>query len=74
MDVSKIKMEPVESSNLEAVGYDEENSLLFIRFQKGGVYVYFKVPRNIYEALMAAPSKGRFFHQAIRGKYDYMRL
>ena len=32
-------------------------------------YKYFGVPPPVYEGLLNAPSKGRYFNQAIRGRY-----
>lgn len=33
-------------------------------------YTYFGVPQDIYEALRDAPSRGRYFNSAIRGRFD----
>lgn len=51
----------VESSNLAEVGYDPDTNILEVAFKHGGVYRYFNVPSGVYTALMAAPSKGRYF-------------
>ena len=32
-------------------------------------YTYFDVPEAVYQALLDAPSRGRFFNQAIRDRY-----
>lgn len=37
---------------------------------QGRRYRYFGVPEFIYEALRDAESRGRFFNQSIRGKYE----
>jgi hypothetical protein len=63
---------PVQSSSLHSVGY--ENGVLEIQFQGGGVYRYFDVPDRIHQALLAAPSKGRFFNETIRDAYRYARV
>lgn len=62
----------VQSSNLQSIGY--ENGVLEIQFHSGGIYQYFDVPAQIHQALMAAPSKGEFFAQNIRGVYRYARV
>ncbi len=54
-------MTNVVSSNLQAVGYNETNQILYIEFKKSGTYQYIGVDRNIYEGLLNADSKGRFF-------------
>lgn len=56
----------VDSSQISAVGYDEGNKLLYIQFQNGTVYVYYNVVYYIYEGLLNAESKGKFFNDYIR--------
>ena len=60
---------PIQSSNLEAVGYDADNLVLEVEFKSGSVYQYEGVPISVYDALMVAPSAGRYFYDAIRDKY-----
>ena len=57
---------PVSSSNLASIGYDSQSLTLEIEFKDGSVYQYFDVPDNMYEDLMQAPSKGKFFHAYIK--------
>ena len=66
--------EPVESSNLKAVGYDPSQKKLRVQFQSGGDYAYRHVPSSTYQSLMNADSKGRNFHQNIRGRYAHAKL
>jgi hypothetical protein len=63
---------PVESTSIGSVGYAD--NVLEIRFRNGGVYRYFRVPPNVYECLMRAESKGRFFNLHIRNAYRFERL
>jgi len=56
------------------VGYDEQNKILEIEFKSGWVYQYYSVPLEIYDALMNAPSHGRFLHQFIKNKYRTKRV
>lgn len=65
---------PVSSASLRSVGYDDEDGTLELEFHGGGVYEYFDVPGRVYRDLLRAESKGRFFHDEIRGKFDYRRL
>jgi len=46
---------------------------MFVRFAHGDWYTYFAVPASIYEAFIAAESRGRFFHEQIRDRYPYRR-
>lgn len=69
-----IEMESVQSTNLSAVGYDEENRALRIEFHDSGTYEYYDVPRGVYEDLMQASSHGSYHHDHIRGNYDYRKV
>lgn len=57
---------PVQSSNLLSIGYKEEQSLLEVQFKGGSIYRYFDVPQETYAGLMAAPSRGKYFHANIK--------
>lgn len=65
---------PLASSSIASVGYDGEAAALELAFHSGGVYRYDDVPREVYEGLLRADSKGRFFHDHVRGEFDYRRL
>lgn len=67
-------MHDVESSALKSVGYDGSREVLVIKFTSGSVYEYDDVPRSVYEELMNAPSKGRFFNANIKGLYTCRRI
>lgn len=63
------------SSNIHSFSYDEETKILKITFIKGGrEYEYFGVPRMVYEGMILAPSRGKYFHQFIRYKYKQAEL
>lgn len=61
----------VESTTLATVAYDEARKLLQLEFCSRAVYLYFGVPATVYQALLDAPSKGRYFNQSIRGCFPY---
>jgi hypothetical protein len=63
----------VESSTLAALAYDEAREILQLEFRSCAVYRYFGVPAPVYEALLAASSKGKYFNRAIRGIFPYSR-
>lgn len=65
---------PVASSSIASVGYDGEANELELAFHSGGVYRYDDVPRDVYEGMLGADSKGRYFHDEIRGRFDYRRV
>ena len=69
-----MKRQPVVSSSLRSVGYDEASRTLEIEFRSGAVYRYYEVPPEVYRELMEAPSKGRCFQGAIRDNYRYAKV
>lgn len=60
----------VSSSCIANVYYTEETKELRIYFTKGGGHVYSDVPKSVYDGLMAAPSKGKYFNSVIRNSYN----
>ena len=64
----------VESATLATIGYDDALGILQLEFRSRAVYSYFGVPRPVYEALLAAPSKGGYFNHAIRGVFTHLRV
>lgn len=69
-----MEMTHVDSSNIEAVGYDEDSSTLQVEFKNGGIYQYFDVPENIYEGLRDADSVGKYLASIIKGSYRYSKV
>jgi len=65
---------PVKSSNIAEIGYDQSNEVLEVKFTSGGLYRYFRVEPLLNEDFLAADSKGEFFAQNIKGKYDFERV
>jgi hypothetical protein len=60
---------PVVSSMIRSVGYDPASQTLEITFPTGVTYRYAGVPPEVAEAFLAAESKGKYFHAAIRAVY-----
>lgn len=71
MDTFDIVLNPVTSSNLEAVGYCPDRRCLKVRFTSGATYRYLDVPPEVVEAFLAAPSLGKAFAADIRGAYAF---
>ncbi len=59
----------LSSSLISRIAYDEEARTLKVRFRDERAYVYSEVPARIYEALKTAPSAGRFYNDAVKGRY-----
>ncbi|MCY3811386.1 MAG: KTSC domain-containing protein [Gammaproteobacteria bacterium] len=65
----------IQSSSVDAIGYDPASGKLYVRFiGSGHAYVYRDVPETVYQSLMGAESKGRFVNERIKGAYEYRRL
>lgn len=64
----------VESSIVEWVGYDEAESKLTVAYNSGKKIEYQQVPKEEYEALMNAKSKGRYMRYSIIGLYPEVRI
>jgi hypothetical protein len=64
----------VNSSNIASVGYDAGSEILEIEFISGGTYQYSGVPEGVYEGMMGADSKGKYFHANINKKYPFTKL
>lgn len=63
-----IRITPVNSSKLLALGYDSGLFILRATFNpSNAMYDYFDVPPEVYAALMSAPSLGKFFGEQIAG-------
>jgi hypothetical protein len=60
-------MHSVDSSNVEAIGWNPDLHLLTVDFKNGSSYQYMGVPEEVYQAFMSAPSKGKFVWETLRG-------
>lgn len=67
-------MHKVESSNLDAVGYEAASSMMFVRFKRetgGKTYQYKNVPHHVYQELLEDDSPGKYFAAHIRNRPEY---
>jgi hypothetical protein len=69
-----MKMTPVESSHIKAIGYDEETKVMRVEYTQA-TYEYADVPKTVYEQIMSADSKGRALKEAnATNGFAYKRL
>ena len=69
------EMNFVDSSNIEAIGYDAETLELHVRFLKSGeTYVYYAVEEWRYQEFMQADSKGGYLNANIKPYYQCAKL
>ena len=75
--VTNIKMTPVMSSNIVALGYDKENKILRVIFKGNSSYLYFNVEEEIYNNLAQSESKGKTLNESVvrhKDKYKYIKI
>ena len=61
------------STAIEHISYDEAARELHVKFVGGGMYTYYAVPKSVHTAFRASSSKGTFFNQFIKNRYDFRR-
>jgi hypothetical protein len=66
-----MRLDPVDSSMLAAIGYDAGLQALVVLYNSGKAYQYLRVPVDVYHALMEAPSKGRYMLDQVIDHYQY---
>jgi hypothetical protein len=66
--------EPVVSSNIRSIGFDESTSTLEVEFKTGSIYQYMSVSKDLYERFVRAGSKGSFFDRYVREKFRTVRV
>jgi len=64
----QIELNPVESNQVAAIGYDPESKTLAVTFTRGAgaIYHYSDVSEETYRAFVGAESIGTFFGQHIK--------
>lgn len=74
MALEDVDFYDVESSNVAQIGYDDEEMVLYVRFNKGPLYYYEGVPPDVWDEFVYVESKGRFIHTDLKGRYPYGRI
>ena len=75
--VDNIKMQRVFSTNLVAMGYDENKRVLRVIFKGNSSYLYFNVEPEVYTTLLQSESKGKTLNESVikqKEKYKYIKL
>lgn len=66
--------EPVSSSSIASIGFDDDSETLEVEFVSGSVYRYRGVSQAVFDAFRTAPSKGTYFNAHIRDAYPWDRV
>ncbi|MDT8318866.1 MAG: KTSC domain-containing protein [bacterium] len=53
-----------------AVGYEQSTQRMRITFEQGHSYDFCGVPVHVYEGLMSSSSKGGYYNDHIRDRYQ----
>ena len=72
--MSTPEMHSVSSSNVAAVGYDNESQTVYIQFLHGSLYAYKGVPEHEFENLRTASSIGSYLNRNYKNVYPYERV
>lgn len=64
-----MKMIPVESSVIRAIGFDAPTRALELQFHTGDVYRFNGVPPRVVEQLRSAPSIGAHFVREVKPRF-----
>lgn len=65
-----MEMIQVPSSAIRAVGYDPSTHRMRIIFEQGDSYDFCGVPSHVHDGLMRAVSKGTYYNDYIRDRYQ----
>jgi hypothetical protein len=70
-----MKLQRVQSSAIEAVGYDADRRWLEIRWVgQARVYRYYGVPAEVYQELREAESLGTYVNEQVKPRYLYEQV
>lgn len=72
-----IKLNPVLSSNISGIGYDELNKLMAVMFKGGTKYLYENVEKEVFIAITNSESIGKALNECVvknKEKYRYHKL
>lgn len=64
------KMEKVDSSNIDRIGYDSVNRIVYVLFLNRSMYMYMAVPEAEFQNMKNADSVGSYFCRNFRSKYE----
>jgi hypothetical protein len=65
-----MNMIAMRSSAIRAAGYDPATQCMRIAFVEGHSYDFCRVPSQIFDGLLRAASKGSYYNDHIKGRYQ----
>jgi len=64
--MAEVQMQAVDSSDVAAIGYDEDQQEILVDFVSGHRYAYGNASRDMFASFAAAGSKGQFVHRVLK--------
>lgn len=74
MAFQDVEMQPVSSSNISEIGYDNVEQVVYVRFLNSSLYAYKGVGQMEFDGLLNAPSVGSYLHRNFKNVYPYERI
>jgi len=65
-----MEMIKVRSEAIHSIGYDEDSMKMKIKFKHSRTYTFCKVPNELFERFLSSRSKGTFYQNKIKGRYN----
>ena len=62
------------SSVVASMKYNVAAAILRVVYVSGKIYDYINVPKDVYDEMKAAASKGTFLNTQIKGKYGFRKV
>jgi hypothetical protein len=70
-----MKRKPIVSSVLQSIGYSAETMTLEVEFAgQKEIYQYHGVSKKIFDALIEAPSHGKYFNANVKDHYKFSKV
>ena len=69
-----VNFEPVTSSYIDAVAYNEDINELRVQFKSGATWRYMDVPQSVHVSLLMAESTGKYFAKEVRGVFTGRKI
>ena len=67
-----MKRQAVASTMIQSMGW--ENGVLEVQFVDGSIFIYSKVPQDIYRRITKAQSVGKRFGSLVRNEYPFKQV
>lgn len=65
-----MEMYPVNSTAIESIGYDAQTRRMKIKFIQGETYTFCNVPQSVFDNFLKASSKGTYYNDYIKDKFQ----